>query len=79
MQITVRISRSKARNGTTGETWILVESITARVQRAVLAGRDLATAAGEAGLEPADLADAADAYHLAGIATLERHAHARWN
>ncbi len=47
--------------------------------RAVLAGRDLAAAAVEAGLEAADLADAADAYHLAGIATLERHAHARWH
>jgi thiopeptide-type bacteriocin biosynthesis protein len=47
--------------------------------RAVLAGRDLAAAAVEAGLEPADLADAADAYHLAGLAALERHAHARWH
>lgn len=47
--------------------------------RAVLAGRDLAAVAVEAGLEPADLADAADAYHLAGIAILERHVHARWH
>lgn len=47
--------------------------------RALLAGGDLTTTAAEVGLEPADLADAADAYHLAGLATLERPAHGRWH
>lgn len=45
---------------------------------ALLAGGDTTTTAAEAGLEPADLADAADAYHLAGLAALEQQAHARW-
>ncbi|ONH57852.1 bacteriocin biosynthesis protein [Frankia sp. CcI49] len=47
--------------------------------RVLLAGGDLATTAAEVGLEPADLADAADAYHLAGLAALERPAHGRWH
>ncbi|OHV64181.1 thiopeptide-type bacteriocin biosynthesis protein [Pseudofrankia sp. BMG5.36] len=50
----------------------------ANAVRAVLAGRDTAATAAEAGLEPADLADATDAYHLAGIAALERRAAAPW-
>ncbi|WP_026239492.1 thiopeptide-type bacteriocin biosynthesis protein [Parafrankia discariae] len=47
--------------------------------RALLAGRDIAVAAAEAGLAPADLADAADTYHLAGITALEQRATARWH
>ena len=47
--------------------------------RAVLAGCDLATVAAETGMEEADLADATDAYHLAGTAALEHHAHPRWH
>lgn len=47
--------------------------------RALLAGGDLATTAAKVGLEPADLADAADAYHLAGLAALEQHTHGRWH
>lgn len=47
--------------------------------RVLFAGGDLATTAAEVGLEPADLADAADVYHLAGLAALERPAHGRWH
>ncbi|EIV91988.1 thiopeptide-type bacteriocin biosynthesis protein [Frankia sp. QA3] len=46
---------------------------------ALLGGRDIAVAAAEVGLHPTDLADAADAYHLAGMAALEQRATARWH
>lgn len=47
--------------------------------RAVLAGRDLDAAAASAGLNPADLEDAARAYHMAGTAALERRTASRWH
>jgi len=46
--------------------------------RAVLAGRDLASAAATAGIEPADLEDAACTYHAAGTAALHDSAASRW-
>jgi thiopeptide-type bacteriocin biosynthesis protein len=45
---------------------------------ALLAGADLAAAAAAADIAPDDLADAAQAYHAAGIIALEQHAAPRW-
>jgi len=45
---------------------------------AVCSGRDLASAAAEAGVQPADLTDAMDLYHLAGTVALEDRAGSRW-
>jgi thiopeptide-type bacteriocin biosynthesis protein len=47
--------------------------------RAVLAGRDLHVTAASAGLDPADLNDAARTYHAAGTAALEHRATSRWH
>jgi thiopeptide-type bacteriocin biosynthesis protein len=46
---------------------------------AILTGRDPADAATAAGLAPDDLADAAQAYHAAGIIALEQREIARWH
>lgn len=46
---------------------------------AVLAGGDPAGAAAASGLAPDDLADAAQAYHAAGIIALEQRETARWH
>lgn len=46
---------------------------------AVLAGGDPAGAAAACGLAPDDLAEAAQAYHAAGIITLEQRETARWH
>ncbi|MBM0202007.1 thiopeptide-type bacteriocin biosynthesis protein [Micromonospora sp. STR1s_5] len=44
----------------------------------VLAGTPLETVAATAAIDPADLADAVNAYHSAGRAALEEHADGRW-
>jgi thiopeptide-type bacteriocin biosynthesis protein len=44
----------------------------------VLAGTPLETVAATAAIDPADLADAVNAYHSAGRAALEEHADRRW-
>ncbi|WFE53029.1 thiopeptide-type bacteriocin biosynthesis protein [Micromonospora sp. WMMD1155] len=44
----------------------------------VLAGAPLETVAATAAIDPADLADAVDAYHGAGRAALEEHADSHW-
>jgi thiopeptide-type bacteriocin biosynthesis protein len=46
---------------------------------AILAGRDLAEVAATSGIAPDDLADAAQAYHAAGIMALEQGETARWH
>ena len=46
---------------------------------AVLAGADLSRTAATFGLDPADLADAQDAYHTAGMAALERRPDHQWH
>ena len=46
---------------------------------AILAGGDPADAAAASGLAPDDLADAAQAYHAAGIIALEQRETARWH
>ncbi|MFG2042130.1 thiopeptide-type bacteriocin biosynthesis protein [Dactylosporangium sp. NPDC048998] len=44
----------------------------------VLAGAPLGTAAADAGIDPADLADAADTYHEAGCTALQQRGDPRW-
>jgi thiopeptide-type bacteriocin biosynthesis protein len=47
--------------------------------RAVLAGHDVAAEAARAGMERSDLADAAIAYHQAGLVALEQRSGSRWH
>jgi thiopeptide-type bacteriocin biosynthesis protein len=44
----------------------------------VLAGNSLEATAAAAGIDPADLADAVDAYHTAGLTALQPHLDGRW-
>jgi thiopeptide-type bacteriocin biosynthesis protein len=53
--------------------------LVAEAVRAVLVGRDLQAAALTAGLDPADLEDAAGVYHAAGAAALQHRADSRWH
>lgn len=46
--------------------------------QAVLAGTDLSTAATDCGLDPADLDEAVQTYHAAGLAALEQRAEHAW-
>ena len=58
------------------------DTISSRVADAVLAvltGNDLADVAATSGIAPDDLADAAQAYHAAGIIALEHREIARWH
>ena len=45
---------------------------------ALLAGADLDTAAGDVGVDPVDLDEAAIVYQAAGLSALERRAEADW-
>lgn len=46
--------------------------------QAVLAGTDMSTAAADCGLDPADLDEAVQTYHAAGLAALEQRAEHAW-